>query len=355
MNNQSQTLGPLFGLDNSGVVALSVFFSLIVVIFLGLVVVSFLLKKVDKKYSLSNLIYDAKGFPSLSKFQFLLWTVVVLFCFAVVSFIRILSGDLSTPVEIPTNLIYLLGISIAVVPVASQISKDKYGETDQQSDLSKKLVHAEQTIEYLNDQRRLLNAPPNSPERVKKPPALPPEKKRESFWMMITEGGNASLAKFQMFTWTWISVGIFCLTFIRIILAFSSGTEGLTVSDVTLPTVSDMLVALMGLSQVAYTAGKYVAPKTPSITTVTPNIGIVQDITIAIRGVNFGNVKDTLTLGNKIIEHKEISVWQDTGIDFKVTATNLQGLTGPQPLEVVVGGKKATTSVTIGEQNFRII
>ena len=72
-------------------------------------------------------------------------------------------------------------------------------------------------------------------------------------------------------------------------------------------------------------------------------------------GVNFGNVKDTLTLGNKIIEHKQIQVWQDAGIDFKVTAANLQGLAGPQPLEVVVGGKKATTSVTIGAANFRII
>lgn len=354
LDDQSETLGPLFGLDNSGIVALSIFLSFIVVIILGFMVVDRLLKKVDKNYTLWDLIYDAKGFPSLSKFQFLLWTALVLFCFTIVSFIRILSGSLNTPVEIPTNLIYLLGISIAVVPIASHISKDKYGETDQESDLAKKLVRAEQQVEYLNDQRRLSRNPSASP-RVEKPPTDLPEKaKRKGFWMMITEGGNASLAKFQMFAWTMISVGIFILTFFSIVWGFSTGTVT-EVSDVTLPTISDMLVALMGLSQGAYTAGKWVIPKTPSITSVTPVMGITADTIVAIKGVNFGNVKNTITLGNKIIDHGDIKEWQDTGIDFTVTAKTIKGLTGSQPLEVVVGGKKTATSITIGSENYRII
>ena len=85
------------------------------------------------------MIYDAKDLPSLSKFQFLAWTIVILVSFGTVAFIRILGGFLFVPVDIPANLVYLLGISISVVPVASYVPSRNYGESALTSEQPRKL------------------------------------------------------------------------------------------------------------------------------------------------------------------------------------------------------------------------
>ena len=352
MNNQPDSLGVLWELDTASVVGLSVVFAFLIVVLVLVVVVSWAVRKYgDKEYTFIDIIYDAKGFPSLSKFQFLVWTIIISFLFAVVAFIRILSGTLDSPVVIPENLIYLLGISIGVIPVASYISKDKYGESLKTSNETEMIVNSKKQIEYLEDQLEVERARARGRRRkpsVQQPPPYSPPKKRirKNFWTMLMEGGIPSLTKFQMFTWTWIAVGIYVLTFLRIIGGFVSGTIT-DVSSVVLPDVSFTLVVLMGLSQGAYAGGKWVSPKTPNITTISPKTGIKTDDTVAVRGVNFGNVKNTITVGNEKVENTDIIEWVDTGIDFKVSA-KIGKMAGTQKLEVLVGGKKAEDSITIG-------
>jgi hypothetical protein len=58
-----------------------------------------------------NVIRNDNWDPSLSKFQFLLWTLVIVFAFLSVTLIRILSGNSQAFGALPFNLLALFGIS----------------------------------------------------------------------------------------------------------------------------------------------------------------------------------------------------------------------------------------------------
>lgn len=176
----------------------------------GILLVAHALVRTDGG-NILNIIRADYWMPSLSLFQFLLWTVVISFSYVWITAIRIYGGDLSFSTDIPPNLYLLLGISVAVPLISVGYTKSTY-----------------------------------KPETPAKPPKhLPP------FGMMLKQKGKIALNRFQMFLWTIVGV----------VLYISVVVGTVTVGDATLlslPDIDPTLVYLMGLSQTGYLGGRLI-------------------------------------------------------------------------------------------------
>lgn len=163
-----------------------------------------------------NIIRADYWVPSLSLFQFLVWTVVISFSYVWITTIRFFSGDLTFATEIPSNLYLLLGISVAVPLISIGYTKSTY-----------------------------------KPETPAKPPEkLPP------FGMMLKHKGKIALNRFQMFLWTIVSVFLY--------LSVVVGTVyGVDAAALSLPDIDPTLLYLMGLSQTGYLGGRLVGEEKP--------------------------------------------------------------------------------------------
>lgn len=167
-----------------------------------------------------NIIRAEYWVPSLSLFQFLVWTIVIAFSYVWISVIRLLEDGVSFSTEIPPNLYLLLGISVAVPLVSVGYTKSAYK--------------------------------PDTP--AKPPDPLPP------FGMMLKQKGKIALNRFQMFLWTIISIVLYLSVVVGAV------TEaGVDVATLSLPDIDPTLLYLMGLSQTGYLAGRVVGEeKTPA-------------------------------------------------------------------------------------------
>lgn len=76
-----------------------------------------------------DIIREGDYYPSSARFQFLLWTFVISFTFLSVYFILLRNGIVNTELDLPTNTLLLMGISIAVPIISNVISKEKYAKT----------------------------------------------------------------------------------------------------------------------------------------------------------------------------------------------------------------------------------
>jgi len=172
-----------------------------------------------------RIMWDRFGFPSLSLFQFFLWTGVIAFGFLSVYLIRISAGVFEAPiaVELPSNILVLMGIS-TIVPVAR----------------SGMLVEApksvNRTIEYKNFS-----------------------------WLLQDKHGKPTLAKFQMFAWTVISI----IIYLAILFSSVNDLANANLDELdnkcqenrylclSFPDIDSSLLVLMGLSQGAYLGAEY--------------------------------------------------------------------------------------------------
>jgi hypothetical protein len=103
------------------IISLIISFGIVAGIF---VFVNHCLKSSNMKFG--DIIRDGNGFPSLARFQFLLWTFITLFAVLGVFLIRLFMGVPAIASDIPENLLILTGISLAVPIVSSPISSMKY-------------------------------------------------------------------------------------------------------------------------------------------------------------------------------------------------------------------------------------
>jgi hypothetical protein len=176
-----------------------------------------------------NIIRAEYWVPSLSLFQFLLWTIVISFSYIWITTIRIFAGDLTFTTKIPPNLYLLLGISVAVPLISVGYTKSVYN--------------------------------PDTP--AKPPEKLPP------FGMMLKNKGKIALNRFQMFLWTIVSIVLYLSIVVGTVTAvMGSDTGGVNATsdgpgaDVvpgpSLPDIDPTLVYLMGLSQAGYLGGRLV-------------------------------------------------------------------------------------------------
>ncbi len=244
-----------------------------------------------KSWQFWNIIRGDDWYPSLSLFQLFLWTVVIVFAFLFMAIIMLQHG-ISPPVKSLNTpmLLTLLGISVGSPIISNSISSAKYASSN---------------------------------------PGKPP-KPLYQFSTMLEEGKKPSITRFQMFIWTWIAIIVF---FISITNTINSDLN--SISQLNVPDVDPVLVALMGISQAAYLGGKSVS-KTPSIGGIYPRVisnDQLQkngDQLVSIFGNGFGNSvpRGTVWIGDKYFEYpgdngtdgkRKILGWEDDRIDLRIS------------------------------------
>jgi hypothetical protein len=248
--------------------------------------------KKDDAWSFHNrfryIMRDDTWYPSLSLFQFVVWTSIIAFLYFGVCLTRIFGGVTGFPPTFPSNLLTLMGISVAVPVISSGISSTrKYGDN------------------------------PFSPEEIVK---------KHPLSTMLEENNKPSLPRFQMFIWTWIGITIYLAVFIAIII--KPGTLQ-AVENLNLPNIDSTLVLLMGFSQGAYLGGKFVASQSSAleIKKILPSEAKEGEI-ISMFGNGFGDKQDTvlfkdmgageIRVDKMVSDGGSIIKWTDTRIDLKV-------------------------------------
>jgi hypothetical protein len=249
--------------------------------------VNYSLKGSNMKFG--DIIRDGSGFPSLARFQFLLWTFIILFAVLGVFLTRLFMGISEIPNEIPENLLILTGISIAVPFVSNPLSGIKYGERKPPTGTLRDI-----------DRRRLAT--------------------------MLMENEKPTVSRFQMFAWTIISIIVYLGFF------FSQTIFLLTdVNELVVPDIPQIFVYLMGLSQAGYVGVKGTISKSLTITQVLPNKAHINEDVIVV-GTNFGSEKGNVffedgpkeTIGNQVpVQQQDIKEWQETRIRIKVPSQGL--------------------------------
>jgi hypothetical protein len=248
-------------------------------------------KKTKRKIKFIDLIRDGDYYPSLPRFQFLVWTFVISFVYLSIYLIRIFSGEFDAP-AVDNNLLILLGISIVSPILGNLISGYKYKK------------HFSEDHGDEDD---------------------PIEIERKSFKTILFENGKPALFRYQMFLWTFIGAIIFLSLFAAGISEYIDKYEEcisneycITINALAMPKIDTMLVTLMGLSQSGYLGGKIVA-RTPA--RITKMYQGIEDKFI-ILGLNFGE-RNEITSGTVIIDNKVVAghsdkdvKWFDTKIEF---------------------------------------
>lgn len=232
--------------------------------------------------------------PSLSVFQFFLWTIVLMFVLFSTYLMRIFGGVFEAiPEPTPVYLLALTGISFATPFASSIISSIRYPKTD--------------SSEMDGSSDSGISGTSGS------------QKVRPPLGEMLREFGKPSLSRFQMFGWTWISIGIYLILFYAEVVQNSTHVENLNIPD-----VYPILVALMGLSEVVFLGAKASVTSQIEITKVFP-LQVKRGQYLSIFGLNFGNETQDIWLGTHRIKSDDrdqdgnrLLSWSDKRIDIKV-------------------------------------
>jgi len=263
--------------------------------------------------------------PGLSTFQFLLWTFVLMFAFISVYFVRIFGGVSEPPqAPLPIYLLAIAGISVATPILSTLISSYKYADSNPVQFNSGDDSKPPQT----------LDSPSTSGQII--------PKIRPGFGEMLREFGKPTLARFQMFAWTWIGITVYLAVFFSTVSENSQNVQNLAVPDVD-PT----LVILMGLSQFAFLGIKTAASNEIQISMIYPK-KVRQGGTFSIFGKEFGEEMQTLYIDSRKINYQDnlIVNWTSDRIDV-IVPNDL--INGSYDVVVVKGGaaKKSKEKIEI--------
>jgi hypothetical protein len=189
---------------------------------------------------------------SLSRFQMVLWTVIVISGYFVIAIARVKEGDVAAPlaVQIDWQVWALLGISGVSLVGSPIVRSTKEWKKPAQHVAEKAGKPYGDNAEKVNTLRRGL--------------IYPNEDISQARWTDMFEGeelGNASLVdlgKVQMFFFTIIVALAYCAELYDLI-----AVRDLTEDKLAMPTLHEGLLTLMGISNAAYLGAKG-APQTPT-------------------------------------------------------------------------------------------
>jgi hypothetical protein len=235
-----------------------------------------------------DIIREGDYYPSLARFQFFIWTVVIAFVFLSVYLIRISGSELTWNAALSEGTLAIMGISISSSTFGNILSRVKYD-----SSLSK---------------------------RVPKASSVP------KLSTMLIEGTKPVLFRYQLFIWTFIGVGIYLFVSFSSINTIANAltndmrlTDSHLLSNIKVADIEPTIVAITGLSQAAYLAGKFTARTLVRIL----GIFVGSNRTVSIHGDNFGEQKNSTIEGKGIVlvnndRVPDTRVWADNRIDFDV-------------------------------------
>lgn|GEM_PF-2196659 len=266
-----------------------------------------------------GIICESDWYPSLSRIQFLTWTTVVGIVFVWILLLKVLYSyvnniTISTDtLGIPNNLLLLMGMSSFTTVASKGLSSVKYKGTK----------------------------------------AKP--KETRNLWTMFLENDRPSLTRYQIFLWTSISV------FAYLVLVLVTVTKNYNnISDVNLPDCPELLLALMGVSQVTYLSGKFTfQPPEASISEIVCDS--VKKVTIF--GLNFGDKKGSVLFNETVVDGEAIDLWENSKIklvipdsvnmsECKVRVVNVSGsMTYPYEYQINTENTSNTNLDNINSSN----
>gem|GEM_PF-5084474 len=186
-----------------------------------------------RRARLLDVFRDKGVYPSLSRFQALLWTLVFAYTILSVFCIGHLTSIKTSSVDAASNYTttLLLG-ALTSVAFSQGLSENKYQQ-------------------YYN-----VSIDTTQPQFAD---AIPRDRPRK-FITMLMEDDKYSITRVQLFAWTWIALFVYVLTFSLNLSAAFAYQEKVTV---ILPDIDHNLLVLSGISQAGFVAGK-AAVKAPN-------------------------------------------------------------------------------------------
>ena len=179
------------------------------------VVALFLLYKLTTKDSFSRLYEGADGRPSTSKFQFFLWTVIVILTYTALYTVKLTLHEFDPITDLPQNVLIAIGMSVISASTAKAI-----------------------TVSYINT------------GRISKASVAPGKGRFGDIFQ--DDSGVPDLSKLQMIAWTFISIA----TYLVVV------AQHIAKGDPRIPDIDSSLMALMGLGHAAYLGKKAVNTST---------------------------------------------------------------------------------------------
>ena len=228
---------------------------------------------------------------SLSKFQTLLWTFVVLYVYVVFAMnnlqqisahprLQTAFGAANTPgtIGFTPSVLLLLGFSITTLVGAAGITANQVAN----GSIKKSTCDA---------------------------PSL------DLRWLVVGDDGNVDLTRFQVLLWTFVAAGVF--------LGDAWYLVGNSPVLTSLPDIGNTLVLLMGVGQAAYIGGKLVVtPGKPIVYRLVPSAARPGDSVRAI-GSGFGTASQTsFALVNGQALPADPAGWSDTVVTFTMPPAN---------------------------------
>jgi hypothetical protein len=212
---------------------------------------------------LNGLMIGEDGRYSNSRTQIALWFFILISTYVAVTFTRVIHGgvDFAGGIGIPTNLLFLSGISAFTYATAKQITKSETSVLEYfgvknlaelQESLAKKdvndLKNTKEAMDFksLKDKQSVLPSSSSTSQPLTVKPNF--------FHDLFYRGGSDSLdlGDFQMIIITFLTITIYIVQIVGYLGALSLH------KSVILPDVDSTLLATFGLGQSAYLAKKFI-------------------------------------------------------------------------------------------------
>ena len=193
-----------------------------------------------------GILVGSRNLMSLSRFQMVAWTIVILSAFLTIAFRRILGG-VANPLDIviDQHLWALLGISTASLVGTPLILQNKTGKDTDQATVAKTAIATGETAQQVDDNRQgNLYANPSITDA------------RVTDMFEGDEVGNTAyidIAKVQMFLFTIIIIVAFCYQVYGMLCDFCKTGN---IAALVMPVLSPGLIALLGISHAGYLGSK---------------------------------------------------------------------------------------------------
>lgn len=226
-----------FGLPNDGKTHMIATFVLAALACIGIYLVLCLLTSLPLKGTRSNLRWfkvwqlsmGVDGRPSSSKFQVVLWSIVVLFAYLVIFLAQTINGQITNghrnlDIPIPQYLLALAGLSFATAGLAKII-------TQRGVDAGK--LPLKVTTGNVAD---------STDTGVKG-------------GLLTDDAGQTDIGKFQLISWTVVTAGIFLVNLYENVAQYFGVLSPRTLT-LAFPAISTTLLAILGVNQGAYVATK---------------------------------------------------------------------------------------------------
>jgi hypothetical protein len=269
----------------------------------------------------------ADGRASFSKFQFWLWTWVVVFALVSIWIARVIeSKDAVAPIDdIPENLLAILGISVFTMGSA-KVMTTRFAERGEVRKMSKKPKKKRAASSGAA-------AAGAGAQGQGEPDSNGPRETAPLQELVADDDGIPELAKIQMLLFTLVGVIVFLVTTAD---AINIGDGG----KIALPDVDRSLLVLMGVSSGGYLSKKAITRERPTITSVVPpQVTTGKKTALILTGSSLGT-KDNgvLRIGPVVYkepEDKKRMEWNGSAISLEFDAKDVEP--GDHPVEVTAG------------------